>query len=966
MLQKITRLAVGSVLCAIFGLTASTNALSATAEELLVSTNTFNALGKNADAFQRLESENPGARMSINSATDTLSFVVLQPRAAISRNGQRNSGNDINSKNSEAMAFVGRHAQAFGRKVGYNDVTFNRAERDRLGKTRLSYSQQYGGVPVFGARIKAHFDADDQLVAVTGTLVPDIDISIAPSRSAKQAEGAALRFIGATSDRGDLAVRGSRLLIFREGLAQGVPGDNHLAYEVEIGNGMDAREFVYVDAHTGKYIDQITGIYDALNRRVYDGLELPHPPFEYPDAPFWVEGDAFPTVDIEADNMILASEETYDLFANAFGRDSLDGAGIAMDSIFNRGYSCPNASWNGVFISFCQGLTTDDVTGHEWGHAYTDFTDDLIYQWQPGALNESYSDMVGETVDRINGRDDLIAVGARTDGSCSAYMGTPPPGFTVDNGAAAGDYFVTASVNEPPPPFIVGSLPMVHADPADGCALFANAADVAGNLVIIDWEDNGAPAACGSGTRAGNAIAAGAAGIVFVAPASGRLNLGSNPGIASVQTSQADGAAIKASLPADATIEFTLGTDDSYDWLMGEDVVSDGIVGALRDMYTPSCFGDPGKVTDEVYVCGTGDQGGVHSNSGVPNHAFALMVDGGTYNGHTVAPIGLTKANHIQFYAKTHYQGPATDFVGHADALEQSCADLMGTNLASLMDGTPSGEVIAAADCAEVTNAIAAVELRTLPDQCGFEPLLAKSPPPLCPAGYKKPKKIFSDNFNKSNKGSKGSKGSKDKKSWTLSHDGTTEDFTDRDWMVVSDLPDDRKGKAYYGPAQGIGTCAPGGDETAVLHLDSPEFQVKKTKGSKGSKGNGPAPRELRMAFDHWMATEAGWDGGNVKISVNGGPWVLIDYTDFVYNSYNVFLFSGPQGNSNPIAGEQAFSGTDGGNVGGSWGQSIIDLQNYAVEGDKARLRFDIGNDGCGGIVGWFVDDVKVYQCEAE
>ena len=65
--------------------------------------------------------------------------------------------------------------------------------------------------------------------------------------------------------------------------------------------------------------------------------------------------------------MILASEETYDLSPMRFGRDSFDGAGATMDSIFNRGDACPNASWNGVFISFCPGTTTDDVTGHEWG-----------------------------------------------------------------------------------------------------------------------------------------------------------------------------------------------------------------------------------------------------------------------------------------------------------------------------------------------------------------------------------------------------------------------------------------------------------------------------------------------------------------------------------------------------------------------------------------------------------------------
>ena len=64
---------------------------------------------------------------------------------------------------------------------------------------------------------------------------------------------------------------------------------------------------------------------------------------------------------------------------------------------------CPNASWNGSITSFCEGMAADDVIAHEWTHAYTDATHDLIYQWQPGALNEAYSDIFGEIVDLLNG-----------------------------------------------------------------------------------------------------------------------------------------------------------------------------------------------------------------------------------------------------------------------------------------------------------------------------------------------------------------------------------------------------------------------------------------------------------------------------------------------------------------------------------------------------------------------------------
>ena len=119
-----------------------------------------------------------------------------------------------------------------------------------------------------------------------------------------------------------------------------------------------------------------------------------------------------------------------------------------------------------------------------------------------------------------------------------------------------------------------------------------------------------------------------------------------------------------------------------------------------------------------------------------------------------------------------------------------------------------------------------------------------------------------------------------------------------------------------------------------------------------------------RLTFDHWVATEGGFDGGNVKISVNGGAWQVVKAADFIYNPYNTTLATAAQGNDNPMAGQPAFSGSDGGSVSGSWGRSIVNVGAYAVAGDKVKLRFELGNDGCGGTFGWYLDDVSVYQCK--
>ena len=144
--------------------------------------------------------------------------------------------------------------------------------------------------------------------------------------------------------------------------------------------------------------------------------------------------------------------------------------------------------------------------------------------------------------------------------------------------------------------------------------------------------------------------------------------------------------------------------------------------------------------------------------------------------------------------------------------------------------------------------------------------------------------------------------------------------------------------------------------ETGVLFLESPDIALPSGSGVP------------RVAFDHWVATEADWAGGNIKIKVNNGPWILVPSTSYTFNPYNaeLVLELGGNTNTNPMAGESAFSGTDDGSVEGSWGQSQIDLSGFAGPGDVIRLRFELGIDGCNGAIGWYVDTVRAVLCVSE
>lgn len=176
--------------------------------------------------------------------------------------------------------------------------------------------------------------------------------------------------------------------------------------------------------------------------------------------------------------------------------------------------------------------------------------------------------------------------------------------------------------------------------------------------------------------------------------------------------------------------------------------------------------------------------------------------------------------------------------------------------------------------------------------------------------------------------------------------------FDTEDWAVVGALPDGRPGKAAFVANLDIGNCS-SDDETGVLFLQSPTILL-------------PQGAEVpRLAIDHWFATERNWDGGNLKLSRNGGPFTLIEASAIEYNSYESKLFSVADGNTNPLASQPAYTGASDG-LDGAWEQIRINLHGLAAAGDSIRLRFDFGIDGCNGVEGWYVDDVRAYSCSAE
>ncbi|MEW1719883.1 M4 family metallopeptidase [Streptomyces sp. NPDC093109] len=97
---------------------------------------------------------------------------------------------------------------------------------------------------------------------------------------------------------------------------------------------------------------------------------------------------------------------TFELLLSAYGRDSLDGAGLPLNASVHYSRDYNNAFWDGDQMVFGDGdgqIFLDftipvDVIGHELAHGLTQYTANLAYFGQPGALNESVSDVFGVLV----------------------------------------------------------------------------------------------------------------------------------------------------------------------------------------------------------------------------------------------------------------------------------------------------------------------------------------------------------------------------------------------------------------------------------------------------------------------------------------------------------------------------------------------------------------------------------------
>lgn len=110
---------------------------------------------------------------------------------------------------------------------------------------------------------------------------------------------------------------------------------------------------------------------------------------------------------------------------------------------------------------------------------------------------------------------------------------------------------------------------------------------------------------------------------------------------------------------------------DNEDWLIGEDTFTPAVKGdAIRSLADPTLYKQSAHMSN--YLSTDRDNGGIHTNSGIPNKA--------AYN--TITRVGQSRAEQIYYRALTLYLTPNTTFKDAKQALYQSARDLYGQQTA--------------------------------------------------------------------------------------------------------------------------------------------------------------------------------------------------------------------------------------------------------------------------------------------
>ena len=328
--------------------------------------------------------------------------------------------------------------------LGFNQDEFKiKSEYLTKSKKRIvRHTQYHKDIEIIGGSLILH-TVDNKVLQSVGQIVPDLDLATSPSITGMEIQAIAAEGIQHILTQDEIISEDFNepwhahhaALVIMDKAYPNKSGDYRLAYQCDVHSQSKEYE-IFIDAHTAEIIAYVSHIhstpiegevetnYYGTQSVTVDQVDNGH--YELHDE---TRGNGIYTFDAITNSLVSSTENNwdasnpnyskaagdvhygttayYDYMLDHFGWSGLDGNDGALISYVNvNGKYYANAYWNGVSTNYGNGncerynpLTSIDIVGHEWTHGFVDYSSDLIYYDQSGALNESSADIFGKALE---------------------------------------------------------------------------------------------------------------------------------------------------------------------------------------------------------------------------------------------------------------------------------------------------------------------------------------------------------------------------------------------------------------------------------------------------------------------------------------------------------------------------------------------------------------------------------------
>ena len=295
----------------------------------------------------------------------------------------------------------------FGVQEEAAQLTVTKITAAESRRSVVRFEQRHQGIPIIGGELIVHLDNARNVLTVAGKALSKIDVGTTPTIDAALAAQTAIEVVSQTYrlSATELTTTAPALSIYDPMMIGAEPGSTALVWRMDVvpRTLLPIRELVLIDAQRGSVTLHFNQVDTALNRRTYTAGNST----TLPGTLVCDESNPSCNGDVHAAAAHLHAADTYTIYLNNHGRDGIDSAGMPIRSTVHYGSAYINAFWNGPQVAFGDGAgfpLADDVVAHELTHGVTQYTSNLFYYRQSGAINESLSDVWGELVDQANGR----------------------------------------------------------------------------------------------------------------------------------------------------------------------------------------------------------------------------------------------------------------------------------------------------------------------------------------------------------------------------------------------------------------------------------------------------------------------------------------------------------------------------------------------------------------------------------